>query len=124
MSPAGNATLGDYAWAEDLMALTVTFLLHTGTIEDVFRATGMAWTPTRPTRFMATDFDPQREPLLVDRLGEWLVLLAPNGFQFSLPDIAAAVSRVGRVVSVYWNVNAVMRVLVADAGRITHRSTL
>jgi Family of unknown function (DUF6461) len=66
-------------------------------------------------------FDPHWEPLLVGGLDGWLVLIAPNGFEFSPPEVVAGASMLGRVVSAYWNVNGVMRFLVADAGRITRR---
>jgi hypothetical protein len=59
-----------------------------------------------------------REPLLLDRLGVWHVLLAPNGFEFSYPGVGARVSRIGRFVSVFWNVNSVMRILVAERGEV------
>jgi hypothetical protein len=116
----------EYSWAEagEIDALAVTYLRHAGPIEDVFEASGNRWTPIpRATIDRVLEhvdgFDPDREPMLVDRLGPWYVLLAPNGFEFSYPGVAAGASRLGRLVTVFWNVNAVMRVVVAEAGRVT-----
>lgn len=116
----------EYAWAEDIMAMTATFVAYTGPVGDVLRAAERMWESGPRTTFerapdLVGGFDPYQEPLLVDGMDGWLVLIAPNGFEFSLPEVVAATSKLGRVVSAYWNVNAVMRFLVGDAGRITRR---
>ena len=116
----------EYIWADggEIDALAVSYVDYAGPIKDVFEASGNRWTPVQRTTIdqvldHVNGFDSDREPMLVDRLGSWYVLLAPNGFEFSYPGAAAGASRLGRVVTVFWNVNAVMRVVVADAGRVT-----
>lgn len=117
-----------HAWVEgpdpDLDALSIAFVHYPGPVADVFGASGNLWEAAERSTIdrvldLVNGFAVNREPLLIDRLGDWLVLLAPNGFEFSNPGVAAGASRLGRVISVFWNVNAVMRVLVADGGQIT-----
>ena len=117
-----------YAWVEgpdpDLDAIAIAFVQYPGPFADVFGASGNHWEAAERSTIdrvlhLVSGFDANREPLLVDRLGAWLVFLAANGFEFSYPGVAAGASRLGRVVSVFWNVNAVMRILVADGGQVT-----
>jgi hypothetical protein len=57
-------------------------------------------------------------PLQVDRVNEALVFVEPNGWTGSERERLAALSRRSRAVSVFWNVNSVMRFLVADNGQV------
>jgi Family of unknown function (DUF6461) len=125
-----NVVDESYTWVEgpdpDLDALAIAFVAYPGALADVFRASGNRWEAAERSTMdrvlhLVHGFDVNREPVLLGRLGDWHVLLAPNGFAFSYPGVAAGASRLGRVVSVFWNVNAVMRVLVADGGQITRR---
>jgi uncharacterized protein DUF6461 len=118
------AELEDAGWIEQSIdAITIALVESPGPVEEVFRESGHSWTPVSPGTLdtvldIVDGFDFDREPLLLDRLGVWHVLLAPNGFEFSYPGVGARVSRIGRFVSVFWNVNSVMRILVAERGEV------
>jgi len=73
----------DYGWAEagEIDALAVAYVGYADPIKDVFEASGNHWSPApRATIDRVLDhvdgFDADREPMLVDRLGPWYVLLA------------------------------------------------
>jgi hypothetical protein len=55
-------------------------------------------------------------PFQIDRLGATLMIVEPNGWRCSDASVAARLSNAGRAVSVFWNVNAVMRFVYADHG--------
>jgi hypothetical protein len=121
--------LASYAWvgaSEDAEtdALTLAFIRYGGEPREVLRAGGHTWTEAG-TGSMADaldaveGFDPDLEPLLIDRSGDWVILLAPNGYEYSYPGVLAGASRLGMGVSTFWNVESVMRVLVAEAGLVT-----
>jgi len=123
-----TGTLDDYRWAESdddiYMSLAITWVAEADSPDKVFSAGGNRWRSTgRSTLAQCLDFhrggfDAEHEPLLVDHLGDWLVLVAPNGFEYSYPGVAAGASRIGRLITVFWNVEAVMRVIVAENGRV------
>jgi hypothetical protein len=114
-----TATPEDYQWAEspddEFMALTLTWTLFTGDFRELLRAGGHNFRPRSSTSVKNEgEFDFHSENLLVDRNGPWVLFIAPNGFEYSLPGTVAGLARLGRVVSVFWNVEAVMHVLVTD----------
>ena len=122
------ATPDDYLWAEapddELMGLTLSWASFTGDIGDLIRAGGHSFTRlsdsmTTRAMFGQPEFVATQELVLIDRLGSWVLLISPNGYEYSLPGVVAGASRLGRVVSVFWNVEAAMRVLVADSGLIS-----
>lgn len=51
-------------------------------------------------------------------LGEWTVLVEPNGFQGSRPDVLTGLSRRGRALSVFWNANGDGQLVYAEQGRL------
>ncbi|MFC4008586.1 DUF6461 domain-containing protein [Nonomuraea purpurea] len=51
-------------------------------------------------------------------LGKWTVLVEPNGFQGSRPEVLARLSRDGRALSVFWNANADGQLVYAEYGRV------
>ena len=53
-----------------------------------------------------------------DLLGAWSVILEPNGWVTSFPEVLARLSKRGTVVSLFWNVNAVMSFGVARHGAL------
>jgi hypothetical protein len=124
------ADLEDYIWAgddvEELVGLTLTWTRYRGPIDAIFEAGGHG-IPSRRFRSSITDVLWSQtldsifgeEGILIDRIGEWVLFIAPNGWEYSSHKVVTGVSRLGRVVSVFWNVEAVMQVLVADSGRIT-----
>jgi hypothetical protein len=56
-----------------------------------------------------------------DTLGDWSVLLEPNGWAASTPEIVALLSAEGEAVNVFWNVNADMSVCVARGGTVVRQ---
>lgn len=119
------AGIAEYSWIEGLRfdALTLTWVDYAGEPADVLRAAGHTWEQRPVDTYdsvleLVDGYDFDREPLLVGRIGGWMLLLARNGYEFSYAGVAAGASRLGRVISVFWNVNAVMRFLLADDGRI------
>jgi len=127
------ATIEGYVWAdseEDFISLTVAWIKYSGPTGDVLRAGGNTWTPWGRQTFMSAldfhggDFDVDHEPLLFDRLGPWLVLIAPNGFEYAYPGVVAGASRLGDVVSVYWNVEGNMSIREAQHGQIARHLDL
>ncbi len=53
-----------------------------------------------------------------DTLEGWTVFLEPNGWATSDTDVLARLSARGRAINVFWNVNAVMRFMVASGGAL------
>ena len=51
-----------------------------------------------------------------DVIDGWSVILEPNGWVTSLPEVVARLSDEGRAINLFWNVNAVMSFCVADLG--------
>ena len=54
----------------------------------------------------------------IDELEGQTTVVEPNGWLMSTDSVAAEVSRGSSLISVYWNVNSLMRVVVAVDGRI------
>jgi hypothetical protein len=57
----------------------------------------------------------------VDQVEDVTVIIEPNGWLLTAPQVAQAVSAGAETVSVYWNVNAVMQILVARDGHVLRR---
>lgn len=55
-------------------------------------------------------------PVQIWTSGEKLIAVEPNGYLASLPEHLENIACGGDAVSVFWNVNAVMRVLVMRGG--------
>jgi hypothetical protein len=53
-----------------------------------------------------------------DRLGEWDVIIEPNGWAASDPETVAALSTNGVAVNAFWNVNAVVTFSLARMGAL------
>jgi hypothetical protein len=54
----------------------------------------------------------------VDRLGDWGVIIEPNGWAASLPDTLVRLSANGVAINVFWNVNAVVTFALARGGSL------
>ncbi|WP_026212442.1 DUF6461 domain-containing protein [Longispora albida] len=54
--------------------------------------------------------------VLAGRIGQATVLVEPNGFGGTVPGALQAMSRLGRTASVFWNVNAVSKLSLAEDG--------
>src|SRR5262249_33143347 len=57
-------------------------------------------------------------PVQIWTSGERTIVVEPNGYLASLPEHQEKIARQGDAVSVFWNVNAVMRVLVLRGGAL------
>jgi hypothetical protein len=64
------------------------------------------------------DFAWGSELLQADQVLDWAVFVEPWGWATSLSEIVAGTSKGGSAISVFWNVNAVMRVVVARDGQV------
>src|SRR5258708_24110089 len=64
------------------------------------------------------DFAWGSELLQVEQVGDWAVFVEPWGWAASMPEVVGAASTGGLAVSAFWNVNAVMQVVVARAGSV------
>ncbi|MFF4414593.1 DUF6461 domain-containing protein [Streptosporangium sp. NPDC001559] len=51
-------------------------------------------------------------------LGSWTVLVEPNGFQGTRPEVLARLTRQGRALSVFWNDNGDGQLAYAEHGRV------
>jgi Family of unknown function (DUF6461) len=117
-------TIDRYAWIDadpEFDALTLAFVRYGGEPREVLRAGGHTWVEAGRSSFsraldQVNGFDPDLEPMLFGRSHDWVLLLAPNGYEYSNPGVLAGASRLGFALSVYWNIEAVMRILVAEAG--------
>ena len=54
----------------------------------------------------------------VDQVGDWQVLIEPNGFLLSMQEISAPLSRDGQLIAAFWNVNSLMTFMFAVNGRV------
>ncbi len=113
--------MSDYAWAEDVVAVTVAFVRGME-LRDVGGLLGFQWSSERDATFAEASWqqadDPVTCPVQAAEVGDWVVLVEPNGFQTSLPGTLAALSRGGVAVAVFWNVNMDMSVGVARDGAV------
>ncbi|SNR97115.1 hypothetical protein SAMN05216276_100250 [Streptosporangium subroseum] len=99
-------------WVEDLPATDV--LAAAGRRED-----GVGSRTYAETVQAAYDAIPVHAgAALAGPLGEWTVLVEPNGFQGSRPDVLTGLSRRGRALSVFWNANGDGQLVYAEHGRL------
>ena len=113
--------MGDYWWAEEVVAVTVTWVngLDLRQVGDLL---GFVWPSERLATFSEAegqlDYDTEVYAIQVAEVGDWLVMVEPNGYLSSRPQTVEPLSRGGTAVSVFWNVNAVMSVAVARGGKL------
>lgn len=55
---------------------------------------------------------------LAGGLGEWVLLVEPNGFQGQRESILSSLSREGRALSVFWNIDADTAIAYAERGQL------
>lgn len=56
-----------------------------------------------------------------DALGDWSVLLEPNGWAASQPEVVALLSEQGEAINVFWNVNSDMSICLAQRGAVVRQ---
>jgi hypothetical protein len=114
----------DYQWAESSDAPDAVGLTFVSGVDRNEVAKRLECDPS--SRHIA-DFgaaegeqDHTRDRLVVqlDEVGDWIVVVEPNGYLGSVPEILADLSQGGRALSVFWNVNALMRVCYAEGGQL------
>jgi hypothetical protein len=108
----------DYDWVDHLPELTLALIDFAGGPEDLFAEVSRSARDLGPQEDMWQADADDLEPMLVGRIGPWLTLLAYNGFLLSVPEVAADVSRVGRVVVIHQSVNADMAFVLAEGGEV------
>lgn len=124
-----DALLGGYAWADSsrdprLEALTLTLLepasaSYLALLEPRVELPGpLTMAEALDASLGVDDFAWGSVLVQTDVLGTWSVILEPNGWITSLPEVLARLSARGQAVSVFWNVNAVMSFGVARHGAI------
>jgi hypothetical protein len=103
-------------WVSDIMAVSITCVRGLG-LQQVGDLLHFEWNTESQLTFAQAeeqqDFDAGRHAvqaeLVESQRGPWLVLIEPNGYLAQDPDALEALSDVDVAVSVYWNVNALMR---------------
>jgi hypothetical protein len=111
-------TAAGYGWVDDLPELTLALIEFAGEPADLFAVVSRSARDLRPDEDMWQHGADDLEPMLVGRLGPWLTLLAYDGFLLAQPEVAADVSRVGRVVAIYQSVDADMAFVLAEHGEV------
>lgn len=114
-SPAG-------AWYDDYPAATVTLVEHTdptAAVRTLYGSDAVQSESLEAAR-SSTD-DGERDWVAAGRIGDWTFVWEDNGWQGSDVDKAAALSRGTRLVSAFWNVNALALATVANNGQVTRQ---
>jgi hypothetical protein len=105
-------------WVGDVEAVTITLVqgLTSDAVGDLLR---VEWASRRDVVFSEAegqlDVESGEFPVQLQELGDWILVVEPYGYFTSLPEVAEALSRRGRCVGIFWNVNAVMQFLLAEA---------
>lgn len=111
--------MSDYAWVDDIVAVTITFVRGLE-LREVGDLLGFQWSTEREATFGDAEWQhvyaTGTYPVQVADLDGWVVLVEPNGYLASIPATLVSLSRAGTAISVFWNVNAVMRFLAAWDG--------
>ncbi|MBP2476948.1 hypothetical protein JOF53_005820 [Crossiella equi] len=124
--PGAGDGAGDYEWLGELpLGAAFCFAFVRGVDEaEVLRRFGADPDSARPMTLDEIDRaqqDAQPDALLlaaVTKVGDWVVVVEPNGFQSTLDEVLSAVSAGGEVLSVYRNLDAVGQISHAVDGRL------
>ena len=119
--------LNDYAWADtsrdpslEALSLTVVEPADEGYLALLAPRERLAGELTVAEALDASlaveDFAWDSVLVQTDTLEGWSVFVEPNGWATSDTDVLEGLSAKGRAISVFWNVNAVMRFMVASRG--------
>lgn len=109
----------DYSWAEEIEAVCVT-AIDRGRRDAVVAALALDVGSEYPATFAAAEHEQSEDRVVVQvyAVGDHLVVVEPNGFAGSLPETLLPMVDGRDAVSVFWNVNANMRVLLVDLGEV------
>lgn len=109
----------DAPWwlGEDAMTLTFVLGAHPA---DVARVLGVDLAKAEPRKLAEAsgEWDGDAMPLAITEVPGAVVVVEPNGYQCAMPDAVVALSRLGRTVALYWNVNFVSSFHVAEGGTL------
>jgi len=105
-----------YDWANDIAAISVTYVRGLG-LQQVGNLLHFDWSTERQITFAEAeeqqDFDTGRHAVQAEivesQRGQWIVLIEPNGYLAQVPNALVALSDADVAVSVFWNVNSLMR---------------
>ena len=115
--------MAGYDWADEIMAVAITFVRGVGWRE-VGDLIGVQWSTERIATFHDAQWqqvDSMAPVVQAASLGDWLVLVEPNGYLTTMSETAAALSAGGMAVSVFWNVNRLMNLVLAREGAVIRR---
>lgn len=109
-----------YAWTDDEPAVTVAYV-HGSSVCGVGDVLGFRWDTEREASWREASEQAMYTAetawtVQVDELDGWLVTIEPNGLAAARQDAVTSLSRGGTAVSVFWNVNRVMRFVLARDG--------
>lgn len=127
-----DATLADYDWADssrdpglDALALTLIEPAGVAYLDMLKPRTELPRPLTVAEALEASlevdDFAWGSVLAQTDGLGSCSVILEPNGWATSLPELLARLSARGQAVNVFWNVNAVMSFGLARNGAVVRQ---
>jgi hypothetical protein len=125
-----DTTIGEYAWVErprgrdtgnpcTAESGCITVALSAGE-RDVLDALGADGSAVVQRTFHEAElvWSEEATPVQVWTDGSSTVLVEPNGYLASLSDCLEKIARKGEAVSVFWNVNGQMQVMVARDGAV------
>jgi len=109
----------DHSWVKQMEAVCITVIFR-GSRDAVFEALGVDAESEHRATFATAEgeWSEDRDVVQVWRSGEHLVVVEPNGFAGSLLETLLAMVQGRDAASVYWNVNAHMKVVIVDAGEV------
>ncbi|MCE7010995.1 DUF6461 domain-containing protein [Kibdelosporangium philippinense] len=122
--PVVIAPEAEYRWIKDSLiceAATITVIKGL-TVDEVITIFGGDPAAPVPIRSIADSW-PQHDyvsVLAVLAVDDYVLAVEDNGFQGANPETAAALSRNGTAASVFWNVNALFRITLAENGKLVY----
>lgn len=107
----------DAPWWWQAIEMTMTIVVGAD-IPVVARLLGLDLGVMEPRMLVEAPWEDDASPLALIDLPGAVAIAEPNGWTTVQPDAVRALSGLGRIVSLYWNVNHVARFVVAEGGQI------
>jgi hypothetical protein len=119
MGTERRQSVRDYSWVNQIEAVCITVIFR-GSRDAVFEVLGVDANSEHRATFANAEGEQSedREVVQIWRSGAHLVVVEPNGFAGSLLETLVPMVQGRDAVSVYWNVNAHMRVVIVDGGEV------
>ncbi len=107
----------EYAWGDEIQAVAIA-LVEGDRLALALDMLGANAASERLATFREAEAQQAYGIVQAEVRDGWTLVLEPNGYWTSVPENALRVSEAaaGRVISLYWNVNSVMRFLYAADG--------